>query len=70
MVQAIKEYHPGKHIVLAGDLNRNLDQVEKLALELNMHVLPPNTSQGLGHTRGDKRLDYILITNSYHMSAK
>ena len=26
-----------------------------------MRIVPPSISQGLGHTRGDKRLDYILI---------
>ena len=31
MIQAIKEFHPKKQIIVAGDLNRGLDQVKILA---------------------------------------
>ena len=56
----MKEYHPGKPIFVAGDLNRPLKDAESLAQSLNLKVIPPELDDPSGHTRKEARIDYIL----------
>ena len=45
---------------LAGDLNRSPKEADKLAVKLNLHVVPPTSDDPEGFTRKSARLDYVL----------